>query len=364
MNRDLSSCLIVINPSRFPYQVRRLKRYLRSFTVPNLIETSSRDHFLETVRGFARGNLPHLLVWGGDGTAHDAVNELIRTDSGKNKSTGFLRGGSGNGIQDSYEVPFLLSRQIETYAESVLRGYTIDVDMIRVTDGEKREYGQLVGLGWDVRLLKRRESRKAGNGAAKPGLLNYLLSGALTVLGEPLFDGSSYILGLEEGKYVLRGTRINAEFPFTYFPLESKAPMIEIGTRPYYGLLFKICPDVVCNDGLLNLYLFNFQTRADIFRDAVSLWYGRHHRINKRFAKKEKPIIQRFEIRGMTIESDRPIPYHIDGELRICSTCRDGRYGLRIDVLPGSFSFLVPGVFYRKFHPFQNIPFTDPPRIF
>jgi hypothetical protein len=65
----------------------------------------------------------------------------------------------------------------------------------------------------------------------------------------------------------------------------------------------------------------------------------------------------------LTIESDKPFPYHIDGELRSCASARKGKYSLRIDVLPRNFSFLVPGVFYRKFHPFQNILFTDAPRF-
>ncbi len=353
--KDFSSCVIVINPSRFPYQVRRLKRLLRSYTVPALVETRSRSHFLETVRSFTGGEKPHLLVWGGDGTAHDAINEIITSGGPADKSVGFLRGGSGNGIQDSYEVPFTLPRQVAAYAESVKNGYTIAVDLLRVTNGENREFGQLVGLGWDVRLLEKRDKRTAPDGSAKPGFMNYLVSGAATILGEPLRDHRSYTLRLEDGKYVLRGTRINAEFPFRNLAVPSDAPMIEIGTRPYYGLLFKVCPDVVCNDGSIGLYIFNFQNKADILRDPVSLWNGLHHRINRRFAKKEKPIIQRFEIRGMTIECDEPFPYHVDGELRTCAESRDGKFSLRIDVMPGSFSFLVPGVFYRKFHPFQTV---------
>ena len=361
-SRDLSSCVVIINPSRFPYQVKRLKKLLASYNT-TVVETLSREHFLEAIASFARGSHPYLLVWGGDGTAHDAINELIKSGFDGKKSVGFLRGGSGNGTQDSYEVPFLLARQVSTYAESVQNGYTIDVDLIQVTSGEGREYGQLVGLGFDVRLLERREMRKNRSGTTRPGFLNYALSGALTVLREPLTDGRFYDLRLEEGRYILRGTRTNAEFPFKTLDLESGALMIEIGTRPYYGLLFKICPDVVCNDGLLNLYLFNFVAKADILRDAAALWTGMHHRINMRFAKKEKPIIQRFETRGLTIESDKPFSYHIDGELRSCASSLNGKFSLRIDVLPRSFSFLVPGVFYRKFHPFQNILFTDPPRV-
>jgi diacylglycerol kinase family enzyme len=352
-NRDLSSCVIVINPSRFPFQVKRLKKMLSTYYIPNLIETESKAHFLETVRDFARGNRRYLLVWGGDGTAHDAINVLYKKERGPTKSVGFLRGGSGNGIQDSYEVPFLLRRQIKTYAESIRRGYTVDVDLLRVKNGGGSEYGQLVGLGFDARLLTRREGRRSRRtGTTKAGFLNYLLSGVQTYLSEPLSDGRVYTARLEDGKYALRGTRINAEFPFSKLDLDIQAPMIEIGTRPYYGLLFKVCPDVVCNDGFMDLYLFNFQSKLDIALHLPALWNGRHPRINSGFAKKEKPIIERFEIRRMRVESDQPIPYHIDGELRTCSVKHKGVYTLRLEVLPAGISFLVPEVFYRKFHPF------------
>ena len=46
---------------------------------------------------------------GGDGTANEAINLFMRESAAnpailKKKAIGVLRGGSGNGIQDSYEV--------------------------------------------------------------------------------------------------------------------------------------------------------------------------------------------------------------------------------------------------------------------
>jgi len=364
----MNSCLVLINPNRTPHQIHKLKKILSSNHPVEIMETANREAFLKGVADFCKSPLKHLLVWGGDGTAHDAINVLMEHSVGKKKSIGFLRGGSGNGIQDSYEVPFCLRSQIKAYLESIQKGYTVEVDLLQIENGNRKEYGQLMGIGFDVRLLQRRNNRKhSSNGQVKAGFWNYFLSGVLTFLTEPLRDGRIYQLDFEEGKYALRGTRINAETPFTRLHLASDAPMIELGTRPYYGRLFKVCPDVVCNRGFLEAYLFNFQTKWDVARDINYLWNGWHHRINRRFARQEKPIIQRFEVKKAWITSEEPFPYHTDGELRLCdqqsvppplpgmeSFSTQQGYTLRIEIVPKVLNFLVPGVFYRKFHPFDQ----------
>ena len=342
----MDSCLIVINPNRTPRQIRRLQSLLEPIKPYSIVVTKSRDEFLRLVKEFCHSPLQYLIVWGGDGTAHDAINVLMQEGKGKEKTIGVMRGGSGNGIQDSYEIPFRLKAQVEAFVESIQKNYTIAVDLLATETEQGIEYGQLLGLGFDVRILQRRNNRISRSGEVRPGFFNYFIASALTILTEPLRDGNTYLLEFEEGRYALRATRINAEMPFRILRLASDAPMIELGTRPYYGRMFKICPDVVCNNGLMGAYLFNFQNKWDIVRDLYYLWNGWHHRINYRFARQEKPIIQHFEMKRALISAKDPFSYHIDGELRSTSV------PLKVEVAPQVINFLVPGVFYRKFHPF------------
>ena len=114
--------------------------------------------------------------------------------------------------------------------------------------------------------------------------------------------------------------------------------MIEIGTRPYYGKHFKVCPDVVCNDGNLDVY----------FPD---LWNGRHHWINQRLAKKDRPIIERYEVSKLSVEVCEGESFHIDGELYESSV----HQSLCITILPRALNIIVPRSFYRKFHPFEEL---------
>lgn len=356
----LASCALIINPSRYPQYVKILRQFLKRYPIPEVVETESREHFIQCVKDFYGGDKRYLLVWGGDGTAHNAINALMEAEgnggSGLNKAVGFLRGGSGNGIQDSYEVPFSILKQLESYAESMRNHYAVDVDLLRVDEGNAGVYGQLIGVGFDVDVLKLRDTqRDAGRkkGHVKAGLMNYAAAAAKTFLTNDFETKESYHLRLKDGKYSFKGTRVNAEFPFQTLEREVRPRILEAGTRPYYGKLFKICPDVVCNDGYLDLYLFNFDDKLSMLRNLVSLWNGWHHKINKRFARKNKPLIERYEIKEMEILSERPFHYHVDGELKTVTQSTAEGYRLTISVAPQTISFLVPETFYRKFHPFD-----------
>ena len=359
------SCTFIINPSRYPEYAKILEKILKRTDVPLVVESTSKDHFIELVREFCKSDYRYLLVWGGDGTAHDAINTFTQ-EMGEDptitneKSIGFLRGGSGNGIQDSYEVPFGIRRQVETYAESMTNDYVVDVDLLETSHGDHRSYCQLVGVGLDATVLRKRAENTyrfgKKRGLIRTGMGNYLRSGISTFLFDFHSLGGGITVKLYNGKYAFRGTRVNAELPFSYLERRVNPVELEAGSRPYYGRLFKICPDVVCNDGYVDLYIFNFERKGSMLVNTLSLWNGRHDRINKKFARDGNPIIERYEVDRLDICSDEPFDYHIDGELVRTTVKKDGVYTVHIRVLPRLLSFLVPGSFYRKFHPFETSP--------
>ncbi len=351
-------CELIINPSRYPEYVRVLRRILKRVDIAVVAESRDRSHFMELVGEFARGPNRYLLVWGGDGTAHAAINALMgfREELGRRgKSIGFLRGGTGNGIQDSYDVPLRISRQLTTYAESMTRGYLVDVDLLRVDDGYSKRYGQLIGLGFDVEVLRRRErGSRRGVGGGVPGFLNYARAAIHTFLSWDFHRGIPLDVDLTDGKYAFRGTRVNAEFPFEEVRRTINPVMLEVGTRPYYGKFFKVCPDVVCNDGNMDLYLFNFRRRTSLARHLPALWNGHHRRINMYLSRHNGGVIERFELRRMRIEAEGSLDYHVDGELIRAPVDSSGASSLEIAVEPHAISFIVPGRFYRLFHPFDE----------
>ena len=365
VKRAFYSCTFIINPSRFPEYAKILEKILKRTAVPLVIESRSKEHFIDLVREFCGSDHKHLLVWGGDGTAHDAINaftEEMGEDPGirGRKSIGFLRGGSGNGIQDSYEVPFGIKKQVETYADSMNNNYVVDVDLLETAHGEQRSYCQLVGIGFDATVLRKRSDNvyKFGKkkGLIRTGIFNYLSSGLSTFIVDFHSLRNEITLKLYDGKYAYKGTRVNAELSFEYMERKVSPIELEAGSRPYYGRLFKICPDVVCNDGYLDLYIFDFPNKRSILLNVFWLWNGRHDKINKKFAKGGNPLIERYEVDRVDICSKEPFDYHIDGELVRTTEKTGGEYSVHLRVIPRQLSFLVPGAFYRKFHPFEHIP--------
>ena len=325
-------------------------------------ESTSKEHFIDLVRDYCQNDYKYLLVWGGDGTAHDAINTFTlemekHPDIGKNKAIGFLRGGSGNGIQDSYEVPIGIRKQIETYADSMNNNYVIDVDLLETSHGRNRSSCQLVGVGFDATVLRKRSDKKykigKRRGLIRTGMINYIAAGLSTFSRDFQSLRREMVLKLYNGKFALHGIRVNAELPFEYLERKVSPIELEVGSRPYYGMLFKICPDVVCNDGCLDLYIYNFENKISILQNLPWLWAGRHDRINRKFAKGERPLIERYEVKKVEICAEEPFDYHIDGELVRTTEAVNGVYSVSIRVIPRQLSFLVPGPFYRKFHPFE-----------
>ena len=361
------STTLLINPSRYPQYVKTLRRILKRVSIPKIIESRSAAHFAEEVVRFCNGSGRHLLVWGGDGTAHLAINSFMRArDCGcrlDRKSIGFLRGGTGNGIQDSYEVPHGIWRQLGTYAESLQNNYVIDVDLLRIRNGDQVSYGQLVGFGFDAEVLRGREEKKKrladGSEVAAPGGYRYLFSALRVILSPMAKIRHHFSLVMRDGKYAYRGPRVNAEFAFEQIERDVAPAMIEVGTRPYYGKMFKVCPDVVCNDGYMELYIFNFNRKRWVVRNVGALWAGAHHKINRRLFGKNRGVIERYELTDLAVASREPFAFHVDGELCHAGQDSDGCHRVRIEVAPLAMSFIVPDRFYRLFHPFDEEEIFD-----
>lgn len=348
--------LLLINPSRNPAAIRKLLRKAKPYPSLNIKISESKADFIQNVNKFCEDDSQYLLVWGGDGTAGTAINTMVHAlkDSHSQKAIGFLRGGSGNGTQDSYEVPLSISRQLKCYEESIANNYIQPADVLELNWQGQKIYGQLFGMGFDAHVLRQRESWKVktANGLiTRPGMFNYLRSALKTWFLHWEDIKQEYVLDFFKGKYALRGSRINAEYRFQQLERKVRPILIELGTRPYYAKFFKICPDVVCNDGYLDAYIFNVDKQSAAILNVIDLWKGWHHRINRRSALKFEPLIERYEIKKIKIKSDKPYPFHIDGELYENTNPREA---LEISIVEQPINLIVPKTFYWKFHPFEQ----------
>jgi diacylglycerol kinase family enzyme len=350
-----SESVLIINPTRYPRRVPKLIRQAQRADLGPVRVTQSREDFINAVAAFAESESRYVLIWGGDGTVHDAVNALMQVrENGVSlagKAVGFLRGGSGNGTQDSYDVPRRLTRQVEAYRTAMDEGMTVDVDLLRVDAAGDVRYGQLMGLGFDTRVLERR--RRGVGGAAPPGVVRYVYA-ASRVFFSREWAHRPVRLKLREGKYAFRGIRINAEFAFQSIERDLEISLLEIGTRPYYGAQFKVCPDVVCNDGMMDVYAYAFTRRGQVVRNVGALWLGRHGLINDRLmGSGRRGVIERYEVRAAAVTVSREHAYHVDGELLSLPEDPAAKV-ITVDLIPQGLRFLVPPSYYRLVHPFEE----------
>ena len=274
MNKTFRHCKVLINPERSPVKLKVLKKVLKQKGAFKLIVSKSRMHFIDSVNNFYMGKDKYQLIWGGDGSIHDAINTLVRAKEqnlqDRKKSIGFFRGGSGNGYHDSYEVPSRISRQIRTFSESIAEDYVVDVDLLKFKFGNTVIYGQLAGFGFDVLALSRREKKLSlskSSSRVRSGLFNYFFPALITFLIE--FPGirTKYTLDLYRGVYEVKRPRENIKCSFETSTKIVHVPMIEIGKRPYYGNRFKVCPDAICNNGYMDLYLYNLYNKISVLKN-------------------------------------------------------------------------------------------------
>lgn len=345
--------VFLINPTRRRASLKILKKILKKETNAEVIEAGTPQQLCDEVIQFCKGPKKYLIIWGGDGTVHNAINSMMVRPP-EDKALGFLRGGTGNGIQDSYEIPWRINKQIETYINSAEHNYYEPVDLLKIETETDTVYGQLFGIGLDAEVLRvRKEKHSAAESQLiAPGFRYYLSSGFHVLKNFDFRELTEVKLTFSRGKYVMKGAKINAEHPFDSFVRITRPPLIEIGSRPYYGKHFKICPDVVCNNGKMEAYLFQFTTRFSAIRNIVSIWNGWHDQINSHLVKAGHPLIERYEVESTTINTAAPSYFHVDGELY-----HTGDKGeIRISIVPRVLNFLVPEHFYLKFHPYI---FTD-----
>ncbi|HBE02936.1 MAG TPA: hypothetical protein DC049_10755 [Spirochaetia bacterium] len=98
--------------------------------------------------------------------------------------------------------------------------------------------------------------------------------------------------------------------------------------------------------------IFNFQKLFSMLLNFIDLFFGRHHRINRRFARKHRGIIEHYKVKSVKISKDEPFDFHVDGELFCAEKSKNGKYTVKCRVIGNAVSFLVPPHFFAKFHPF------------
>jgi diacylglycerol kinase (ATP) len=237
-----------------------------------------------------------LIVAGGDGSIHEAVNGIMR--SRKAVALGVIPIGTGNDFAKASGIPLHWEDAVLLLAGRLRAGApTRPVDVGRMND---RFFANGAGVGFDAKVTRLARANKLpiGDLVYLLAVMQAMWDGVITPQMNIRFDGQ-----------VLRG-------PMT---------LANVSNGAWIGGMFRIAPAAHNDDGELDLVIAGPVSRLRILRLLPRLMNGTHI---------GEPGISIQRIRECVIEADAPVPSHLDGEVQALQTRFD------IGILPGALSLL------------------------
>lgn len=276
---------LILNPSAGAGRARERLKGLRpqleeNFGPIDWQESQSPQHITELAEDAALKGYEQVLVAGGDGTVHFAINGL----AGHSTALGILPVGTGNDVAASLGIPQELNAALSILINKNKRAFDLcEVHAVHqeTKSLERRYYCCVLGLGMDTPALKRIQRARY----LRRGRLLYSLAALRTIL--------SY-----------RGPTLSIT---THQSQESREVFFAAicNTRSYAGGM-TIAPAATIDDGLLDLCVVPQLRRDRLLRCFSKVFEGRHvdHR---QIIYRQSPSVK--------IDSTDPVPITLDGEL-------------------------------------------------
>lgn len=264
-----------------------------------IISGGSASESSDLLRTALRLGTDAVVVAGGDGTVHLAVQEL----AGTGIPLGIIPTGTGNDFAATLGVREL---DIAAAAETIAAGRTRLIDLARVTreDGSSTYFGSVLASGFDSKVNDRANAMRWPRGGSRYNIA--ILVEFLTLAGIP------YEVDLE----LADGTRER---------LIGDLVMATVGNGRTYGGGIPICPDADPADGLLDVALVRPAGRLRLLRLLPRVYKGTHPGVAEVSMRLARSV--RLAAPGVTAYADGdPI----------------GALPLTIDVVPRSLTVFAP----------------------
>lgn len=232
-----------------------------------VLMTEAVGHARELAKAAVRRGARLVLAWGGDGTINEVVSALAFDDV----PLGIVPAGSGNGLARELGVHPRAERAIADALQAVPR--PMDVGEI---DGHL--FANMAGIGFDAHIASRFAT------ATRRGFIGYagITARALT-------------------SYVPQHYRVTIGGVET----AHRAVLVTIANSAQFGNNARIAPGARVDDGELDLVVFEERSRIATLCHVPRLFNGTVGRV---------PGCTIRRIRAVTIESEQPMAYHVDGE--------------------------------------------------
>lgn len=235
-----------------------------------------------------------VIAAGGDGTVHAVASGLV----GRESTLGIIAMGTMNNLAQSLGV----STDIEEACEIIARGATRAIDIGKIND---TIFLEVAGVGLEAALFPAAEEIKSfGFFQTVHGVIKGLVT---------LFSFRPPILKISLDDKRRRSYR---------------ALQVTVCNSPYYGPHFEIVPDIIMDDGLLDVVIYKNFNKLEYVRHAISISQGR---------RVLQPKLTHHRVRSLRISSNHHVEIQVDG-------LPHGHTPAVIRVVPGALRVRVPTV--------------------
>jgi diacylglycerol kinase (ATP) len=275
----------------------RIVELLQSEGLPlELHKSSDVGNLEEQVRNHVDNGASRIVVAGGDGSVHEAVNGIMR--SVNDAALGVIPTGTGNDFAKACDIPLNWEHAARLLADRLAAGqYARTIDIGTMND---RYFANGAGIGLDAKVTRIARSYRLPIGA-----LVYLLA-----IFRAMVDGIA----------TPRLKISSADFSW-----DGPATLASISNGPWIGGMFHIAPMARNDDGSLELMIADPVSRRRILSLLPKLMSGTH--------MKEAEILHQ-SVTRLSVVSSEPLASHLDGEMQALQQ----RFEFKI--LPGALHLL------------------------
>jgi diacylglycerol kinase (ATP) len=247
------------------------------------------DEALDIARSCVADGVESLVVCGGDGMVHVAVQALAGTTT----SLGIIPAGTGNDVARYFEIP---RNDPQAAADIVVGSQVRTIDLARAG---ARHFVTVLASGFDSKVNERANALRWPRGQWRYNLA--------TLAELRVFEPLPYTLEMD-GKV-----------------RRLEAMLVAVGNGPSYGGGLRITQGAEIDDGWLDVVIIKPISKPDLVRTYPKLYSGKHV---------HHPQYEHHRARSVTVAAPGIVAY-ADGE-------RIGSLPLTIDVVPRALRVLAP----------------------
>ena len=240
-----------------------------------------------------------VVVVGGDGTVHEAINGLADASA----ELGIIPMGTGTDFVRTFGIPTKLDSALEVLVNGGTR--TIDVGKV--------EYRAWEGGSGRAYFANVASAGMSGAVAQRANATTKALGGRVSFLWATLAVFARW--QNSEVSVELDGER-----------RQGRMLDVVVANGQYLGGGMRMCPEAVPDDGLFDVLLIGDITKRDLALTLPKVYRGTHL---------PHPKAEPLRARTVTVDAPVPLPIELDGE-------QPGTTPVRLEVVPGALRLRVP----------------------